>query len=184
MGNPYPANFTQPDGSVRLSGDVVFTDAGNQPGGGGSYAAGTDRFAATQNSVTVTHGNAAIVDWTGAQVFVRGTAIALVGAFITFVEAGCYYVQAHLSGGMTNAGATVPYELSIFPDGTEYADGADTSGPAGLAHGGQGCNFVWCFNAGDTFSTRIAVDGPDDGTGSVFATVVKLSNVAAGDEFA
>lgn len=31
MGNPYPANVESADGSVRLSGQVDFTDAGNQP---------------------------------------------------------------------------------------------------------------------------------------------------------
>lgn len=34
MGNPYPADFLEPDGSVRLGGAIDFTDQNNQPGGG------------------------------------------------------------------------------------------------------------------------------------------------------
>ena len=36
MGNPYPANITDPELGVRLDGYVDFTDPSNQPGGGGS----------------------------------------------------------------------------------------------------------------------------------------------------
>ena len=34
MGNPYPVNITDSEGEARLSGLAVFTDPGNQPGGG------------------------------------------------------------------------------------------------------------------------------------------------------
>jgi hypothetical protein len=34
VGNPYPANFEDAGGTVRITGLVDFTDAGNQPGGG------------------------------------------------------------------------------------------------------------------------------------------------------
>lgn len=32
MANPYPANVTDESGEVRISGEIVFTNAGNQPG--------------------------------------------------------------------------------------------------------------------------------------------------------
>lgn len=58
MGNPYPAAFIDGSGTERFGGEVDFTDAGNQPGGGlpagiTSPADGDLAFAPTDNSAPV-----------------------------------------------------------------------------------------------------------------------------------
>lgn len=51
MGNPYPANFEDRDGTIRLQGQVDFTDSGNQPGGSIPSGAGTPAGAVTPSGI-------------------------------------------------------------------------------------------------------------------------------------
>ncbi len=156
---------------------------------GGGYAAGTDRLVARLTGVTFTAGQSTQIDWTDADGFQAGTAVAVVGSRIQFLEGGCYSVQVAFPHGLIDPDTTetVPARLAVPLLGTEWADGDDASQTDGqtTAIAGFSASYVYPQNAGDLLGASVTVDGAVDGVAaSVFATIVKLSDVAAGDEFA
>lgn len=177
--------------SSDLSSQVVDLTAG---GGSSAYAAGTDRLVARVTSMVVPHGVGQVaIDWTGSSKFQAGTAVAVVGDTIVFVEGGCYSVEIHIPGGVyddtdPDVKPSVDARLGVALDGTEWSDGADAVQVGDIPSSLRclGAKYIWCHNPGDSLQyVTLQVPGAVDGTvGNIFAQIVRLSDVVAGDEFA
>ncbi len=151
MANPYPAEFTDAEGTVRLSGEIDFTDAQNQPGGGipqgGPLTADllTDNFAiigapglgsAVGGSVSVTPASAN----TGGTATVAGgcdSNFAKFGAFVqcdgaTNADDGKLSVRT--AGGVGVAGQALVTDGAGFVvyGGVQIAAGVPMGAPTGL----------------------------------------------------